>query len=245
MTVIPKIVDITPAHAPRRKRRPWAALVVTVVLALGVGALVSWMTTPPSSPISPGEEALIAGSEDPATEDATFESNAGGAPDRPGGSASSSHPVLVHIGGAVVRPGVVSLAKGARVFDAVAAAGGFTTQADLAQMNLARAVNDGESILVPAQGKPGAASHSAAGSSTSTGATSGSGSNAGAPSGPVNLNTADQKLLESLPHVGPALAARIIEWRESHGGFASVNQLREVSGIGEKTFADLKPLVTV
>jgi competence protein ComEA len=112
--------------------------------------------------------------------------------------------------------------------DAVAAAGGFTEVADAAGLNLARLVSDGEQIVVPAVGE------------TPPGAVPGL-----AGDGRVNLNTADLAALDTLPGVGPATAAKIVAWREQHGRFASVEDLLDVSGIGEAKFEGLRDLVTV
>jgi competence protein ComEA len=136
-------------------------------------------------------------------------------------------PIFVHVLGAVERPGLYELAEGSRAVDAVAAAGGFTDVADQSGINLARFVTDGEQLRVPAVGEA---------PPSQPGTTAG---------GLVNLNTADATTLETLPRVGPALAGRIIDWREANGGFGSVEDLRNVTGIGDKTFADLKDLVTV
>lgn len=136
-------------------------------------------------------------------------------------------PIFVHVLGAVERPGLYELADGARTVDAIAAAGGFTDDADQSGVNLARFVSDGEQLRVPAIGEVSAAA---------PGVTA---------SGLVNLNTADMAALETLPRVGPALAGRIIDWREANGGFGSVEDLLNVSGIGEKTFAGLKDRVSV
>jgi competence protein ComEA len=111
--------------------------------------------------------------------------------------------------------------------DAVAAAGGFAATADQGQVNLARFVVDGEQIYVPAVGEVPA---------TAPGTTAG---------GKVNINTADETTLETLPRVGPAMAARIIAWREANGNFATIEDLMSVTGIGDKTFESLKDLVTV
>jgi competence protein ComEA len=139
--------------------------------------------------------------------------------------------VYVHVTGAVVRPGLFVLATGDRVLDAVAAAGGFAPDADQAAINLARPLVDGEQIVVPVVGVvlPPA-----------------SGGAPGAVAGAlVNLNTADAAALDTLPGVGPATAKSILDWREKNGRFSTVEDLLSVSGIGEKTFADLKELVTV
>ena len=139
----------------------------------------------------------------------------------------SGEEIFVHILGEVKRPGLYGLRGGDRAIDAVAAAGGFTDAADQAQLNLARFVVDGEQILVPAIGQTPVAA---------PGLTAG---------GKVNLNTADAAALETLPRVGPAMAARIIDWREANGGFRAIEDLLGVTGIGDKTFEGLKDLVTI
>lgn len=145
--------------------------------------------------------------------------------------------IVVHVAGAVTKPGVVELAAGARVIDAIEAVGGALPDGDLDRLNLAAKVSDGERVFV---GKPGVADPGAgAGGAAAGGATS------AAPSGKVNLNTATQAQLEELPGVGPAFAQAILAERERRGGFTSVNDLRSVRGIGDKRFADLSPLVTV
>jgi competence protein ComEA len=148
--------------------------------------------------------------------------------------------ILVHILGAVNQAGLYELCEGDRAVDAVAAAGGFAPDADQSQLNLARPVVDGEQIVVPRIGEvpPGA---SAGGGAAGGGATGGG----SVVPGKVNINTADSTALETLPRVGPALAARIIAWREANGRFTAVEDLMSVSGVGEKTFEGLKDLVTV
>lgn len=148
------------------------------------------------------------------------------------GSGNTGAAIYVHVLGAVNMPGLYILRDGDRAIDAVAAAGGYTDDADRRALNLARFLSDGEQIAVPTQAE--SASGTALGPDTST--TNG---------GKVNLNTADVAALETLPRVGPSLAARILAWREENGRFASVEDLMSVSGIGEKTFAGLKDLVTV
>jgi competence protein ComEA len=142
--------------------------------------------------------------------------------------------LFVHILGAVAKPGLYQLHDGARAVDAVAAAGGFTAEADRQQLNLARLVSDGEQIYVP---KVGEAGSGPPGSSAVGGA--------GAVGGKVNINTASESDLETLPRVGPTMAKRIIAWREANGRFATIEDLMSVTGIGEKTFAELKDLVTI
>jgi competence protein ComEA len=146
--------------------------------------------------------------------------------------------VLVHVVGQVRHPGVVRLPAGARVEQALAAAGGATSKADLVRVNLARPVVDGEQIVVP---KPGEAMTGAAGV---VGGLLGPGSTTGA-AAPVDLNTAGLAELDTLPGVGPVLAQRILDWRSQNGRFSTVDELGEVSGIGEKVLENLRPLVRV
>lgn len=160
-------------------------------------------------------------------------------------------PVIVSVVGLVRRPGLVTLAPGARIADALEAAGGAVDGADLIGLNMARRLSDGEQIIVgiaPAPGQP-----ATMGSSTS-GAADGA---AAAPSGtvpaeptraagePVNLNTATVEQLDTLPGVGPVTAAAIVAWRDANGAFTSVDQLGEVDGIGPARLAKLRDLVHV
>ena len=157
------------------------------------------------------------------------------------GGAAASAVVVVHVVGEVRRPGVQRLALGSRVQDAVDAAGGATGDADLARVNLARVLADGEQVQVPAPGDPDPPAGGVGGPAADPGP--GSGSAGG--TGPVSINTADLASLDTLPGVGPVLAQRILDWRTQHGRFTSVEELGEVSGIGEKLLAQLRPLVTV
>lgn len=155
----------------------------------------------------------------------------------PGAGSQPSTPtdVVVHVAGHVASPGLVTLAPGARVADAIDAAGGFTQDANLSALNLARLVNDGEQIMVPKKGEE-----------VPAGGTSGSAGHAGAAGGgKINLNTADATALETLPGVGPATSAAILKHREDNGPFTSVEQLDDVPGIGPATLKRLAPLVTV
>lgn len=142
--------------------------------------------------------------------------------------------VYVHVAGAVRHPGLYRLAAGARVVDAVAAAGGFTRTAEQAAVNLARAVSDGEQLHVPRTGEPAPGAPPGAGAVQQPGGEE-----------KVNLNTADAAALETLPRIGPAIAARILEWREQNGAFTSVDDLLAVPGIGDKMMQNLRPRVTL
>lgn len=148
---------------------------------------------------------------------------------RPFDEPSPAASVVVHVAGEVREPGVVSLPSGARVADAVRAAGGLRKGGRLGPTNLARVLADGERIEI---GAP------------SDGSTPGAGASPGG-GGPVDLNTATAAQLDQLPGVGPVTAAKILAWRAEHGRFSVVDELAEVPGIGPKTLEELRPLVTV
>lgn len=134
---------------------------------------------------------------------------------------------LVHVAGAVRRPGVYPIAPGARVIAVIRRAGGPTRRADMSALNLAAPVQDGQQVLVPSR-VAAAPAGAAAG---------------GAASGPVSLSSADASALDGLDGIGPTLAGRIVEWRTAHGGFASVDQLLEVPGIGPARLESLRSQV--
>ena len=192
--------------------------------ALCVVALLGWLWL--RSPASPAAEAGV-----PRAPAATA---------APSGSSSlpvagAAETVLAHAAGAVRRPGLYELAAGDRVADLLAAAGGATRAADLDRVNLAAPVADGTQIIVPRRGEPVPAAP------TSTDGTTPSDT----PTAPVNINLAGPDELETLPGVGPATAAAIIEYRDANGPFGSVDELIDVPGIGEAKLAAVADLVTV
>jgi competence protein ComEA len=154
-------------------------------------------------------------------------------PSTSGQNAGARGSVTVDVAGKVRRPGVATLPAGSRVVDALRKAGGARAGVDVSSLNLARVLVDGEQILV-GRAVPGGGI--AAGASTAAPDPGGS---------LVNLNTATEAQLDTLPGVGPVTAQKILEWRSAHGAFSAVDELLEVDGIGEKTLADLAPHVTL
>lgn len=146
--------------------------------------------------------------------------------------------VQVHVAGAVQAPGVYRLPASARVADAIAAAGGVTADGDAQALNLAARVQDGQKLTVPRVAPTAGPAASASESSATPVAPSPA-------SRKVNLNTADAAQLEALPGIGPVTARRIIEWRQQHGPFTGVEQLREQKLVNASTYERVKELVTV
>lgn len=194
--------------------------VVLFVVAVVIAAVVSVASR------GGGEHGLIGATDGGAVVGADDAEGAAAVDGRSHPSVARS-PMLVHVLGAVTRPGLVELSSGARVVDAIAAAGGLTPEADPAGVNLARAVVDGEQLFVAAVGQAPPVQAGAAGEA------------GGSVDGLVHLNTADVAALDTLPRIGPALAQRIIDWREANGPFTSVEQLLEVAGIGDAILTGL------
>ena len=179
------------------------------------------------------------------------------------GGASGEATVRVHVAGAVNNPGVYTLPAQGRAVDAIAAASGAAADADLDRVNLAGALSDGVQIYVPHRGEPAAPAQiqpnggtaNAVQANAANGAAQNGASQGGTqpqPAGtaqkgstPVNINTATAEELQTLPRIGPAMAQRIIAWREAHGGFRSVDELDAVPGIGPSMLENLRPLVMV
>ena len=178
--------------------------------------------------------------------------------------ASGEATVRVHVAGAVNNPGVYTLPAQGRAVDAIAAASGAAADADLDRVNLAGALSDGVQIYVPHRGETAApaqiqpnggtanAGQGNAANGASQGGTQPQPARTLTPAGsaqkgstPVNINTATAEELQTLPRIGPAMAQRIIAWREAHGGFRSVDELDAVPGIGPSMLENLRPLVTV
>ena len=191
----------------QRRRQLLLAAVALALLLLAARYLLPAGTATPAAPLPP--------------------------PPGPGtGAAGPSARVVVDVVGEVRRPGLYRLADGSRIADAVARAGGATRKAELAQVNLAAPLADGEQVVVPARGSAAAAAPAAAG-----------GGDAAVPSAPIQLSTATIEQLDSLPGVGPATAQKILDYRTKHGAFSSVDELDAVPGIGPKRLEQLRELV--
>ncbi len=194
------------------------AAVVLVVLALAVAVVMAAVTAAGSAPRPVVSPSSTAGAADVAVES--------------GGGAVGSAPALVHVLGEVRSPGIYELSGDARVLDAIAAAGGLTEAAEAGAVNLARRVVDGEQLVVP---KIGEVAVPTAGER--------SGSATGGAGGVISLSSASVEQLDSLPRIGPAIAQRIVDWREAGGRFSSVDDLLQIDGIGAKTVESLRGLV--
>jgi competence protein ComEA len=191
----------------QRRRQLLLAAVVLALLLLAARYLLPAGTATPAAPLPP--------------------------PPGPGtGAAGPSARVVVDVVGEVRRPGLYRLADGSRIADAVARAGGATHKAELAQVNLAAPLADGEQVVVPARGLAAAAAPAPAGAPVAV-----------APTAPIQLSTATLEQLDSLPGVGPATAQKILDYRTKHGAFRSVDELDAVPGIGPKRLEQLRDLV--
>lgn len=213
---------------PRLSRSQVAAYAVIGIAVLLLGG--RWLMTRSGAETAPGSGAFASG------ERGAGASPQPGASPEPGVSVSTpSRAAVVHVAGAVRRPGVYRLGAGARVQDAVRRAGGPTPKADVNAINLAALLQDGVQVVVPAKGPAGAV----AAASVAVGVPD------GPPAAPVNLNTATAEQLDTLDGVGPSTAQKILDYRRQHGGFRTVEDLGQISGIGPKRMAALRGKVVV
>ena len=223
-----------------------------------------------ASPSATAESVQAVGAQQsPGTQQSTHSTAQPGASESAQGGASGEATVRVHVAGAVNNPGVYTLPAQGRTVDAIAAASGAAADADLDRVNLAGTLSDGVQIYVPHRGEtaapaqiqPNGGTANAGQGNAANGAAQNGASQGGAQpqpartltasgsvqkgSTPVNINTATAEELQTLPRIGPAMAQRIIAWREAHGGFRSVDELDAVPGIGPSMLENLRPLVTV
>ncbi|MEY9991281.1 competence protein ComEA [Streptomyces sp. V4I8] len=209
---------------------------LTVVLVLAAGFAVQHFWAGRAQSVRAPEvvrAAAVDGGEQQGGETGSGTS-AAGAPGAPDAAGTAAPEIVVDVSGKVREPGIHRLPAGSRVADALRAAGGVRPGTKTDSLNRARFLVDGEQVIV---GGPLAVPGTAPG--TGTGASVGG----AAPTAPVSLNTATVDQLDTLPGVGPVLAQHILDYRAQHGGFRSVDELREVNGIGDRRFADLRNLV--
>jgi competence protein ComEA len=198
-----------PEFLLQRRRPLLIAAVALALLLLAARYVLPAGTTTPAAPLPP-PPALGAGA-----------------------AGSSAARVVVDVVGAVRQPGLYRLPHDSRIADAIARAGGASRKADLAQVNLAAPLADGEQVVVPRRGTAGVAPAAGAGTAGAS----------GTPSSPVQLSTATLEQLDSLPGVGPVTAQKILDYRTKHGAFSSVDELDAVPGIGPKRLEQLRDLV--
>lgn len=259
------------ADQPGTTRSARWGLSPRVLLLVAVLALVAvvWGVTqfsaapraePVASPSASAESVQAVGAQQSPGAQSTAQPGANPSESAQGG-ASGEATVRVHVAGAVNNPGVYTLPAQGRAVDAIAAASGAAADADLDRVNLAGALSDGVQIYVPHRGETAAPAQIQPNGGTANGAAQNGASQGGTqpqpartltPAGsaqkgstPVNINTATAEELQTLPRIGPAMAQRIIAWREAHGGFRSVDELDAVPGIGPSMLENLRPLVTV
>lgn len=208
-------------------RRPWIVVFVVVLglfTAIGSNSLAASRTEaviPSAAPSSSNIGGAAAGN-----------SSSGGAVN---GNGIQLPQIFIHVVGAVVRPGLYELPTASRLADLIAMAGGFTSKAEQASVNLARVLTDGEQVFVLTRSQ-------FVGSTPALGNSATGANSLGAK---ISLNRATESELESLPRVGPALAGRIIDWRTANGGFKAKEDLLKVAGFGDKMFAAIKDQVTL
>ncbi|HLW18480.1 MAG TPA: helix-hairpin-helix domain-containing protein [Actinomycetota bacterium] len=197
-------------HIRFHPREAGALAVLGLLLLIGAG--LAYMRARPAAAVAPPSGAVSASAS-------------------PGTSAAPANTIVVDVVGAVRKPGVYDFAQGARVIDAVRAAGGFLPDAEPQAINLARPLVDGEQVVVPRKGE--------------TPAGAAGGGSAQQPGGKVNINSATESDFENLPGIGPVLAQKIVDYRDQHGPFRSIQDLMKVTGIGQKKFDSLSAYVTV
>jgi competence protein ComEA len=243
------IVD-DPAVDQAVRSIPWSrsamrGLAVIVALAVAVAGYWAWSGRPRAVAVAPTVVAVGTPLPTPLPTPAptpTPDKVTGSGESAPAASATPAPAVpqvVVHVTGLVARPGLVRLPLGARVADAVAEAGGVTRRRAADTVNLARILVDGEQVVVGVPGAPGQAG------SAGPPAASPPGTPLGSASVPVDLNTATAGALEALPGIGPVIASRIVDWRTANGSFRSVEELGEVSGIGDAILSQVRGLVRV
>ncbi|HEY5821190.1 MAG TPA: helix-hairpin-helix domain-containing protein [Propionibacteriaceae bacterium] len=226
----PEVLELGPVDdlpPPRRFGRGHVGVVAVLVVIAMVIAGWTMLRARPVAVANPGD--VVTAASGPA----------GSAPGNPGTpTPTAAPPIVVHVLGAVRKPGLVSLPAVSRVQDAIKAAGGLTSDADPGELNLAQLVGDGQQVMIGSERHPVGEVRDGGGGGGSTGGGASTGSS-------LDLNRATQEQLESLPGVGPVTAGKIVAWRTEHSRFSRVEELQEVDGIGPKTYAQIAPHVRV
>jgi competence protein ComEA len=247
----PRVLTVPMPFRSARLRVPWRAVVALAVVVLVAGvvfavrvARAEVAAVPQVVPVG----GLVGRTVPPTAFGSAATGSAGsvGSTARSSASATASErrSLVVDVVGQVLHPGVVSVPDGSRVGDVLSAAGGPLPDADVHRLNLARVVSDGEQVVVPRPGETPA--EPLGGDGSGAGGAGGAGSAAATTAATVvDLNTATLTSLDTLPGVGPVLAQRILDWRGEHGRFSSVDELGEVSGIGDKLLAQIRSRVRV
>lgn len=216
-------------------------LALAVVLVVAAAFAVQHFWAGRTQPVRPPEVVRAAAPYEERGQGGQEPEQGAGAPAGAAKTATGAAEIVVDVGGKVREPGIHRLPAGSRVADALRAAGGVKPGSKTDGLNRARFLVDGEQVIV---GGPAPAQAAGAGAGgTAAGSTAGVAAGGVMPGAPVSLNTATADQLDTLPGVGPVLAQHIIDYRTQHGGFRSVDELREVNGIGDRRFADLRNLV--
>ncbi|MGM0471872.1 MAG: helix-hairpin-helix domain-containing protein [Bacillota bacterium] len=215
----------------RREEMIIAVIIITIVVGSGKLVVDHWQSS------NTGANKFVADAASESEEDKVSQSES----KEQATTSQTAKQILVQIGGAVNRPGVYRLSTGARVFELIERAQGATNQADLDQLNLVDQLRDGEKIIVPTKDTASAANNLAREDKSSTASdTKGQSSR-----GLINLNTATKSELEQLYRIGPATAEKILRYRQQQGSFQTISELKQISGIGEKTYQQNKDRLTV
>ena len=236
-------------------RRGLLVLLLVAAVAAVATAIGVWRDRPEPRPVetvalapASGVTAVVAVESAPNPAKAAVSGAVPTADGAAGVTTSTAPPteIVVSVTGLVAHPGVVTLPVGARVTDAIAASGGSTAEADLTGLNLAAKLADGDSVVIAAAAAGGANSGVSSAGSTNSASPGKPGSQGQRTSSQlIDLNTADEAVLDSLPGIGPVMAQNILAWRQQNGRFSSVEQLQEISGIGPARYAQISALVTI